>query len=87
MKTSGRSMLTIHLRLQRVLFQVITTTQYETDLKVEQNGYQDDQEYDLYNVVWVQRGADEIMYRAGCGRILGKYWEENDPTNTWVTLG
>jgi hypothetical protein len=60
---------------------------YETDLKMEENGYEDDQTYEFYNVLWVQHGGDGVMYRAGCGRILLKYWEGNNPTETRITLG
>jgi hypothetical protein len=68
-------------------FRVVATGEYETDLKVEEKEYEEDQEYEFYNVLWVQHGSDGIMYRAGCGRLLVKYWEGNNPTNRWITLG
>jgi hypothetical protein len=68
-------------------YRVVATGEYETDLKVEENGYKDDQEYEFYNVLWVQHGGDGIMYRAGCGQVLSKYWQGNNPTETRITLG
>lgn len=49
--------------------------------------YEDDQIYELYNVLWIRNGDDGIKYRAGCGRVFKHRWEGNSPDLTRVTLG
>ncbi|KAF5630240.1 uncharacterized protein FTJAE_8265 [Fusarium tjaetaba] len=52
---------------------------YKKDLELLE--YKDDQEYQFYNVLWVQRGDNKVAYRAGCGRVLAEAWEGNNPEN------
>lgn len=66
-------------------YQVIATGQYEENLELPE--YKDDQEYQFYNVLWVQRGDNNVAYRAGCGRVLAEAWEKNDLENVRITLG
>lgn len=66
-------------------YQVIATGQYEENLELPE--YEDDQEYQFYNVLWVQRGDNDVAYRAGCGRVLAEAWEKSDPENIRITLG
>ncbi|KAL6832152.1 heterokaryon incompatibility domain-containing protein [Trichoderma camerunense] len=66
-------------------YQVIATGQYEENLELPD--YEDDQEYQFYNVLWVQRGDNDVAYRAGCGRVLAEAWEKSNPENIRVTLG
>jgi hypothetical protein len=54
-------------------YRVVATGEYEADLKVEKEGYNEDQDCEFHNVLWVQQGRDGIKYRAGCGRILAKW--------------
>ncbi|KAF4451737.1 HET-domain-containing protein [Fusarium austroafricanum] len=51
-------------------YQVIAAGQYEENLELLE--YEDDQEYQFYNVLWVQRGNNDVAYRAGCGRVLAE---------------
>ncbi|KAL6695392.1 heterokaryon incompatibility domain-containing protein [Trichoderma pleuroticola] len=66
-------------------YQVIATGQYEENLELPE--YEDDEEYQFYNVLWVQRGEHDVAYRAGRGRVLAEAWEKNDPENIRITLG
>ncbi|RGP78943.1 heterokaryon incompatibility [Fusarium longipes] len=56
-------------------YQVITTSYSEGTLELPD--YEDDQDYHFYNVLWVQRGDNDVAYRAGYGRVLAEAWERN----------
>ncbi|KAF5545304.1 heterokaryon incompatibility protein [Fusarium phyllophilum] len=62
---------------------VCTKGDYKKHLKLVE--YKDGQEYQFYNVLWVQRGDNNVAYRAGCGRVLAEAWEGNNPENSSTT--
>ncbi|KAK4068210.1 uncharacterized protein Triagg1_7453 [Trichoderma aggressivum f. europaeum] len=66
-------------------YRVIATGQYEESLELPE--YEDDEEYQFYNVLWIQRGDNDVAYRSGCGRVLAEAWEGNDPEDIRLTLG
>ncbi|XEV04976.1 hypothetical protein FSHL1_010263 [Fusarium sambucinum] len=66
-------------------YQVIAEGEYEEVLDLPE--YVDDQEYQFYNVLWVQRGDNDVAYRAGCGRVLAEAWEKNNLETITITLG
>ncbi|KAF3810051.1 hypothetical protein GCG54_00002501 [Colletotrichum gloeosporioides] len=47
----------------------------------------DEEIVDFYNVLWVQKGDDQISRRLGCGRVLTDRWRKNQPRIVRVTLG
>ncbi|KAF5548193.1 hypothetical protein FNAPI_8297 [Fusarium napiforme] len=66
------------------IYAVCAQGHYKKHLKLVE--YKDDKEYQFYNVLWVQRGDNNVAYRAGCGRVLAEAWERNNPDNgDWVT--
>lgn len=66
-------------------YQVITGEEYEERLELPE--YTDDQECQFYNVLWVQRGENNVAYRAGCGLVLVEAWEKSNQENTRIILG
>jgi hypothetical protein len=67
-------------------YKVLAVGEYEDHL-VLPGDYQNDLEYEFYNVLWVERGAGDVAYRAGCGRVMKDCWEANNPTQVRITLG
>ncbi|KAF7526199.1 hypothetical protein G7054_g10850 [Neopestalotiopsis clavispora] len=67
-------------------YKVVAVGDYEDNLIIPDD-YEDDLEYDFYNVLWVERGAGDVAYRAGCGRVMKDCWEVNNPTQVEITLG
>ncbi|KAF5592971.1 heterokaryon incompatibility protein [Fusarium subglutinans] len=66
-------------------YRVVPEGEYEESLDLPE--YADDQEYQFYNVLWVQRGENDVAYRAGCGRVLAEAWEKSNPENIRIALG
>ncbi|CEI68079.1 unnamed protein product [Fusarium venenatum] len=66
-------------------YQVIAEGYYEESLDLPE--YADDQEYHFYNVLWVQRGENDVAYRADCGRVLADAWEKSHLENIKIALG
>lgn len=66
-------------------YKVVAAGRYVESLELPE--YEDDQEYQFYNVLWIQRGNNNVAYRAGCGRVLAEAWERNDLEHMNITLG
>jgi len=68
-------------------YRIDATEGHDEILDVPADGYEEGQEYEFSNVLWIQRGDDNIAHRAGCGCIFSQRWEDNKPEDTKNTLG
>ncbi|KAL3605276.1 hypothetical protein FPOAC2_00219 [Fusarium poae] len=82
-----RTSLDASLKDVRGWFGVVASAEQEAQFKRPKNDYEDDRVYEFSNVLWVQRGENDVAYRAGCGRVFKDCWESNNPENITITLG
>ncbi|RGP67470.1 heterokaryon incompatibility [Fusarium longipes] len=68
-------------------YRVLAVGDYNESLQLMTEDYDETQEYEFCNVLWIQRGENGVSYRAGCGRILKEDWEMNEPVEQRIILG
>ena len=68
-------------------YKVLAVGEYNENIELSKEDYSDDEEYEFYNVLWLQYDENGIAYRAGCGRVVKGCWEMNNPVNQRVILG
>ncbi|RGP79792.1 heterokaryon incompatibility [Fusarium longipes] len=72
-------------RSKETRYQVITEGEFVPRLNLPE--YEDDIIYNFYNVLWVERGSDDVAYRVGCGRVFKAAWEAIATEIVRITLG
>ncbi|KAK2778717.1 hypothetical protein CKAH01_11643 [Colletotrichum kahawae] len=60
---------------------------WNENLGLPEEAANDDEVVEFYNVLWVQKGDDQISRRLGCGRVLKDRWRQSEPQIVSVTLG
>lgn len=68
-------------------YRVLAVGDYNKNLELNMEDYSDTEEYEFYNVLWVQHDENRIAYRAGCGRVMKECWEMNNPIQQRIVLG
>ncbi|KAJ4111489.1 hypothetical protein NW768_011843 [Fusarium equiseti] len=69
-------------------YRVVAIGDYDENLELKHGDYYDyTEEYEFYNVLWVQKDKNGIAYRAGCGRVMKGCWERNNPVQQRIILG
>jgi hypothetical protein len=68
-------------------YRVLAVGDYNESLELNMEDYSDTEEYEFYNVLWVQHDENGIAYRAGCGRVMKECWEMNSPVQQRIVLG
>ncbi|KAI1073170.1 hypothetical protein LB507_010764 [Fusarium sp. FIESC RH6] len=68
-------------------YRVLAVGDYNENLELSREDYIDNEEYEFYNVLWVQHDENGIAYRAGCGRVMKEYWGISNPVTQRVILG
>ncbi|KAH7174124.1 heterokaryon incompatibility protein-domain-containing protein [Fusarium flagelliforme] len=68
-------------------YRVLAVGDYNEILELSKEKYSDDEEYEFYNILWVQHDENGIAYRAGCGRVMKEDWEINNPVRERIILG